>query len=101
MSVLITEPEKTNTITFVQECPVTRHDHSFTFNHDVVLSSEKLEGVALRIRYSEPRKLSEERSRALMEVIYKVIAWEKGTEAEHPLLSKVDRDSDAKRRRTV
>ncbi|KAM3430950.1 hypothetical protein NHJ13734_007515 [Beauveria thailandica] len=96
-----TPEPKEATVTFYSCCPVTRMQHSFTLDHDDVLSSEKLEEIAKNIRYSWPRKMSEERSRALMEVIYKVIAWEKGATSEHPVLPNLGSYPDAKKRKLV
>ncbi|KAM3479664.1 hypothetical protein MY5147_001577 [Beauveria neobassiana] len=45
--------------------------------------------------------MSEERSRALMEVIYKVIKWEKGDTLEHPVLPKLGPYPEAKKRKLV
>ncbi|EGX88871.1 hypothetical protein CCM_08917 [Cordyceps militaris CM01] len=79
-------PPPDRSITFAEQCPVTRQQHSFTYNCDKVRTSESLEVCVKRIRYSSPGKISEARSRALMEVLYKVIAWERGDAPEHPLL---------------
>ncbi|KAM3514551.1 hypothetical protein MY11210_001786 [Beauveria gryllotalpidicola] len=95
------EPNKEATVTFFHLCPVSSKQHSFTLNHDDVVSSEKLEEIAKRIRYSWPTKMSEERSRALMEVIYKVIAWERGATPEHPVLPKLGSYPEAKKRKLV
>ncbi|KAM3560387.1 hypothetical protein ARSEF4850_003673 [Beauveria asiatica] len=92
-----TPEPKEATVTFYH----TRMQHSFTLNHNDVLSSEKLDEIAKNIRYSWPRKMSEERSRALMEVIYKVIAWEKGATSEHPVLPNLGSYPDAKKRKLV
>ncbi|PMB73787.1 hypothetical protein BM221_001212 [Beauveria bassiana] len=92
---------KEATVTFDHVCPVSSKQHSFTLDHDDVLSSEKLEEIAKKIRYSWPRNMSEERSRALMEVIYKVIKWEKGYTLEHPVLPQLGSYPEAKKRKLV
>jgi hypothetical protein len=95
------QPFKEATVTFYSYCPVTSKQHSFTLDFDDVFSSKKLEEIAKKIRYSWPRKMSEERSRALMEVIYKVIAWEKDDISEHPVLPELGFYAEAKKRETV
>ncbi|KAM3544014.1 hypothetical protein ARSEF1564_003123 [Beauveria bassiana] len=100
MSESTLEPKEA-TVTFYHVCPVSSKQQSFTLDHDDVLSSEKLEEIAKKIRYSWPRQMSEERSRALMEVIYKVIKWEKGYTSEHPVLPQLGSYPEAKKRKLV
>lgn len=75
--------------TFVAFCPASKTRHSFTLAINDILCLEKLEDIAKDIRYASPGKLSQERSRALMEVIFKVIEWVKGERKKHPVLRKI------------
>ena len=75
-------------LTFSQNCPLTKERHTFTLTYDDVLSTKRLEMIAAQIRYSTAGEtgICASRSRALMQMIYKVIEWEKGLTANHPLL---------------
>ncbi|TQV91712.1 hypothetical protein IF1G_09778 [Cordyceps javanica] len=96
------EPKRpvTTLFTFVENCPVTKLQHSFTLERSDLLSSSKLETVLSRIRYSLPSRASKERCRALTEVLYKVIAWERG-EAQHPLFPNLGSQEDAKKKKSA
>ncbi|KAM3456146.1 hypothetical protein MY5147_001578 [Beauveria neobassiana] len=87
-------------ITFSEQCPVTQLRHSFTFGRQALLSVIKMEEVATRIRHSSTSELglSESRSRALTEMIFKVIAWEKGVTLQHPLLPEIGPYTSTKKR---
>ncbi|KAJ6787008.1 hypothetical protein PWT90_07433 [Aphanocladium album] len=76
-------------VTFSQLCPVTGEQHSFTLAREDLLSAKTLEGICYSIRWSNSigsAGICAARSRALMELIYKVIEWERGLLEEHPLL---------------
>ncbi|KAM3493017.1 hypothetical protein MY3957_003734 [Beauveria namnaoensis] len=71
------EPEN---ITFSEQCPVTQMRHSFTFPRHMLLSGRRMEDTASRLWYSTTSEigLCESRSRALMEMIFKIVALGKG-----------------------
>ncbi|KAM3506825.1 hypothetical protein MY10362_002153 [Beauveria mimosiformis] len=88
------------TITFSEQCPVTRMRHTFTLPRDMLLSARKMEDIVTKIRHSSTRELGlcESRSRALMEMICKIVAWEKGVTLQHPLLPEIGPYSRTKKR---
>ncbi|KAJ3476365.1 hypothetical protein NLG97_g9155 [Lecanicillium saksenae] len=76
-------------VTFSRQCPVTSEQHSFTLTREDLLSAKTLEGICYSIRWSKgfgSEGICAARSRALMELIYEVIEWEKGLRDTHPLL---------------
>lgn len=89
-------------ITFAQACPVTYKQHSFTIPSDLLFSAkDMMNDLTANILWSTSREPgdSESRCRALMEVIYKVIAWEKGLLQQHPVIPNLGPFPNGKKRR--
>ncbi|OAQ96853.1 hypothetical protein LLEC1_07313 [Akanthomyces lecanii] len=93
------DPRPGPMITFSEECPVTKMQHSFTYRRSILLSGKLLEMSATNIRYSTSSEhgLCEARSRPLTEMILKVIAWEKGL-TPHPLIPEIGPCLEKKKR---
>ncbi|KAM0739705.1 hypothetical protein ACQRIT_004889 [Beauveria bassiana] len=91
------EPEN---ITFSEQCPVTQMRHSFTFPRHMLLSGRRMEDTASRLWYSTTSEigLCESRSRAQMEMMFKIVAWEKGVTLQHPLLPDIGPHAKTKKR---
>ncbi|KAJ3476364.1 hypothetical protein NLG97_g9156 [Lecanicillium saksenae] len=84
-------PSAIQRLTFTQVCPATRSSHSFTMQKEVLLSAKRMEDVASKIRWSDSLAPGDSmaRSRALMEMVHNVIAWEKGLLKRHPLIEEI------------
>ncbi|KAJ6787007.1 hypothetical protein PWT90_07432 [Aphanocladium album] len=85
-------PSPVERLTFSQRCPATGTCHSFTMQKRALLSAKNMEDVASRIRWSDSLTPGdgEARSRALMEVVHHVIAWEKGLAKQHPFFPELE-----------
>ncbi len=95
-------PSGSDSITFSELCPFTKRQHSFTFTAYELLSAARMETIITTIRYSASLEsgLCESRSRALTEMIFKIIAWEKGLAPHHPLLPKSGPYQEKKKSKT-
>ncbi|KAM3560388.1 hypothetical protein ARSEF4850_003674 [Beauveria asiatica] len=66
----------------------------------VLLSARKMQDIATKIRHSSTSELGlcESRSRAAMEMMFKIVAWEKGIALQHLLLPEIGPYSMTKKR---